>query len=400
MTQAPAETATLPMAIVWRFTATALVAAIAFALIIPLAVITLADRGYSTVAIGVFAMLPYGLLVLAMPLTAQMRRWLGRGATLRLSLGLGLVQMAGFVVTDSYVFWCLFAAIGGLKAAILWGLNDTLIAENAPPDRVGHVAGLYQTLLAGALMLGPALPVTFGLDFRTGSVVALALMVAAYAPVVTLSPRVFDHGANTDAGTSVLPMIFAAPGLIGAALLGGLFESGVSAMAALHALDLGYAGTTAALVVTVIAGGSLLVQYPLGRLADRVPLRPLLLGSGLVLFLTSALLPLTATLPSLIWGIVAIWGAIGGGLYTLIMVHIAGTYRGTGVAAATIAAMMAYTFGGLIGPGLGGVAMDMSADYGLTALLLALSLVLTVVIAWGPDMRSGRHTAKPHSNGE
>ena len=379
------------MGLVWRYAAASLIGGIGFSLIMPLAVVSLAERGYGAASVGFFALLPFLVLTLSIPFSARLRNRVGRGRTFLFGQVLGIGPVIGFAVTDSYALWCLFGVVGGLYAAALWGLTDTLIAENAPPDRVGRVTGSYQTLVAGALTLGPALPMMFSLDFDTGSRLAVALMAASFVPVATLGLRAIDAADHTDGTTSVLRMLLAAPTLVGAAFLGGLFESGVNAMGALHALQLGFGSASAALVVAVIAAGSLLAQYPLGRLTDRIALKPLLLTACAILLASSALLPLASTYPSLLWAVAAIWGAFGGGLYTLILVHIAKTYRGTGVAAASIVALMAYTVGGMVGPGLGGVVTQVAPGHGLAAMLVLLSGIMVGVIACGRDLKIPEH---------
>ncbi len=388
MTAARSASNTLPMTTVWRYAVSALITSIAFSLMIPLGVVTLAGRGHSAAEVGIFAMLPYLALLLSMPFAVRVRVVNGRGCTFLLGLAVGVAQMIGFAATESFLLWCVFGALGGVYAALLWGLADTLIAENAPSDRVGAITGLYQTLLGGALMLGPALPSLLALDFQTGSLVAVTLMVLAFAPVATLGMHAIDQAGNTDeGGASIWPFFRAAPVLVGAAFLGGLFESGVNAMGALHALQIGFAAAAAALVVTVIAAGSLVVQYPLGKLADSLALKPLLMVSGVMLFASSAMIPFTAAQPALIWIVAAIWGAVGGGLYTLILVHVAHAYRRIAVAAATMAAVTAYTLGNIVGPGLGGLAVELSPEFGLTALLMTLSAAMIAVIAFGRDMK-------------
>ena len=389
MAAAPVTSNALPMAIVWRYGASGLITYIAFSLMIPLGVVTLSQKGYGAAEVGTLAMVPYLTIVLVMPFAVRLRNFIGRGRTFLLGITVGVVQMVGFALTDSFMLWFAFAALGGVYAALLWGLTDTLIAENAPPNRVGAVTGLYQTFLGGALMLGPALPSLLVLDFKTGSLVAVGLMLIAFLPVMTLRVNAIDQAGNTDkGGASIWPFFRVAPVLVGAAFMGGLFESGVNAMGALHALELGFAAATAGLVVTVIAAGSLMVQYPLGTLADRLSLKPLLLGSAALLFVSSAMIPLSIVRPQLIWVIAAIWGAVGGGLYTLILVHVAHAYRGITVAAATMAAVVAYTLGSVVGPGAGGLAVEVSPELGLTALLLTLSAIMISVIAFGRDMRT------------
>jgi MFS family permease len=75
----------------------------------------------------------------------------------------------------------------------------------------------------------------------------------------------------------------------------------------------------------------------------------------------------------LIWPLAAIWGAIGGGLYTLVMIQVGVTLRAA-AATATAAVVTTYTLGGAIGPPATGAASDLAGTVGVGVVLAALSL--------------------------
>jgi predicted MFS family arabinose efflux permease len=74
------------------------------------------------------------------------------------------------------------------------------------------------------------------------------------------------------------------------------------------------------------------------------------------------------------------WGAAGGGMFTILMIDVGRRFRdlSAGLLAATGGA---YWAGTLVGSGAGGIATDLSPDFGLTAVLAGLSAVMLVTFA-------------------
>ena len=137
------------------------------------------------------------------------------------------------------------------------------------------------------------------------------------------------------------------------------------------------------MVASVIAAGSLIAQFPLGWLADRFSVTLLMRISGVFLVLSALTLPLAAWAPWLLWVLAALWGAFGGGLQTLVYMLVALTKQGSEIGLGMITMALGFTFGSLIGPGLGGLAKQLSPDFGLTVMLGALAGGVLLTLARG-----------------
>ena len=373
---------TVPMPVIWRFAATGLIAAFAVLLVFPYAVIELSRSGASPIAVGAFALFQPATMVLLILRLPKLQERIGRVASVRVGLTSALIAMVGFLVTDSYALWCLFSALIGVQMAIHWTSVDTAISENVPKPQAGRTIGLYQTLLAGAVAGGPAVVAISGVSFDVAVKVALALLLVAMLPTFGAAVKQIDEAAPRAKrkGGLVAFLRWNIP-LAAVAILAGLFEVGTTAMGSVHALHLGFAAATALIVASVIAIGSLAAQVPIGWLADRFSPPTMMRLSGVILLLSAAALPFAAARPDLLWPLAALWGAFGGALQTLVYMYVAVTKKGIEVQLGMITMALGFTFGSLIGPGLGGMAKELSADHGLT-ILLATTSAAVLGLVW------------------
>lgn len=365
------------MAAVRRIAASNVLTVLGFAMAGPLLVVELAARGWNATAVGAFAAGPFVAIFLGAPLGPRIRARLGALGAHRLGLALATAGAAVTAASPGPVGWTAGYLVSGLGAAVLWGLSDALIAENAPVERVGRVTATFQIFIGVCFATGPFLPAVLGIAFGPALWLAVGLVVAAWAPVATLSAdRFTGRGTGRAAGSSGRGLLRSVgPLLAASALVGGVFETGSNALGAVQALALGLPPATAVMVPGVIGVGSLLGQIPAGWIADRLSARTAVLGGLAILAASAAVLFAAPAQPHLLWPVAFVWGAAGGALYTLAIVHIGVTLRGSGsVGAATAAAISLYTGGALAGPLLSGPAMDLDPDHGLAAVLGAVAL--------------------------
>ncbi|MGL4611133.1 MAG: MFS transporter [Trueperaceae bacterium] len=379
---------TLPMYVVWRCTAAMLVSLLAFTVISPLAIVYLNEQGASPLTIGVFAMLPFAVLTIATPFTPRLLARVNQFVGFCTGLSLATSATILFALSNNYGVWLAAGVISGISFALLWNLTETQIVENSPEGKIGKNTGIFQTFVAVTEMSGPFIPFILRIGFFEAKVLAVLLSVMAILPILRL--RLFRQSSQSPSrvfpkpsyrfGTST-PLIFIA-------VIGGLFEVGIGAMTSVYALHLGFTPQLASLMIGVIAAGSLVAQYPFGHLADVFKPRNMLILCGCVLLLSSALLLIAGNERNLLWVIAFMWGAFGGGFYTLAVVEVGRIHR-DGTAPGAIAAMLTgYTFGGMVGPLLAGIAVQISVDYGLATLLITISVLVLLTLIFSRSFSS------------
>lgn len=383
MTAAPGARA------LWRIGAGTTLIVLAFSVVNPVLAVALQQRGFSAAAIGLFAMLPFLTVALMIPLMPRVFARFGVIRAYRAGLVLGIVSLAGYALTDSYLAWCLWSVIGALGAAAEWNGTEALIAFNAPPDQRGRFTGLYQTALGAALATGPLLPgavqwlLPAGQTLRTVWLLWGAALLYGLALVVTAGPAVGRlRAAHADAPKdSLRAALRARPALLWIAFAGGVFEAGLGGITAAYGSQLGMSLGVATSIAGALGVGSFALQYPAGWLADHAPLRRVFQLGGALLLLSVLLFGLAPQLPALFWAAAFLWGAVGGALYTLTMVHVAHATGGGSAIAATAAMITGYTAGGALGPAVSGLMLQGAGVTG-QALWLGLLAASVVFVAW------------------
>ncbi len=365
---------------VWVLAAATTLVVTSFAMFSPLLAVQLQQRGYSTTAIGAFAMIPFACVGLLIPLMPRAFRRFGLGRCYVAGLVLESACTLGYALTDSFAVWCASAVLGGIGAAAVWNGTEALLAQRAPPAQRGRVMGLYQTALGGALALGPFLPVALKWPAATTLWLAAAVQFAALA--LALATGVARRQPEPDSRATGIKHLGTwsamrqVPALAGIAFVGGVFEAGLGSISAAHGASTGLSMAQAASIVGALGLGSFLLQFPAGLAADRFSPRWVFGVAGALLLVSVAAFAATTGQQHLwlLWASAWVWGGVGGALYTLTMIAVAHHFKGDAVAAGTAAMITGYTAGGALGPVVSGAALQFAGVLGLAAWLGVLAL--------------------------
>jgi MFS family permease len=155
-------------------------------------------------------------------------------------------------------------------------------------------------------------------------------------------------------------------------------------------VKLGLPEATAVLMLTMYYAGNLVLQIPLGMLADRFDRRRALIACFVVAFACPVLLPLTMSLEPLKWVILVVWGGATMAIYTLSLAVMGESFPRAELAGANAAFVIMYELGSVGGPLVGGGAMDLGGPHGL---MLVLALIAAGYLAVIARLRVSRGTA-------
>lgn len=368
---------------------------ISISLGLPLLSVVLAERGVSTTWIGLNTATA-GLA--AMAITPFVTPLAVRFGTVRLMIAvllIGSVSFISFYVVEPFWAWFPLRVLfhGSLAAAFV--LSEFWINALAPESRRGTILGIYATILSVGFMLGPVVLSITGFEGIAPFAVGACLFLLAMIPVIiaTSSEPRLERSATAPFRT----FLYAAPMATFAAFVFGAVEQGGMAILPLYGIALGFAETSAALLVSAIALGNLLFQVPFGLLADRVDRRWILLGIALTGALGAALLPAASSSLTMTMIVLVIWGGTVGGLYTVGLVHLGSRFRGADLAAANAAFVMMYAAGSTVGPATIGLGLDLWTPHGFAVaaglffVFYALISVLRIRKAWRATRSADQH---------
>jgi MFS family permease len=335
---------------------------VALGLTLPLLPLEIERAGYSTFFNGLNGTIGGLALLLTAPLVPAFAARFGAVRLLLVSFAVSAICLAAIPHTP---IWAWFPIRFLLNAALqcLFVISEVWINTLASERNRGRLIGLYGALATGGFAAGPALAAQFpegsATPFWLGSVAILigllpVLAARALAPVIAHS---------SFRGIAAVLAIAAVPIL--AALAHALAETAATSFLPVFAVREGWVQADALLLITAFGLGNVLLQLPIGWLADKMD-RIRLLGVCAALgCLGGLLLPVAANDPILLTILAFFWGGAIIGIYTIGLTLVGQVFQGAALAPASAAFAFAYALGSIIGPGTAGFTMDLAGNNGL-----------------------------------
>jgi len=111
---------------------------------------------------------------------------------------------------------------------------------------------------------------------------------------------------------------------------------------------------------------------PIGWLSDKLPRRSVLRFCGAAGLIGALVVPLLAGSTPALYAALLAWGGAAAGIYPVALGIAGERFRGTELIGVNAAIIIAYGLGSLLGPAVGGTAMDLWNPHGLLAALALL----------------------------
>lgn len=341
----------------------------------PLIALQLADHHYGEMIIGLnAAMQALGVLAVAPFLPALFRRF--DTLTLMLVSLVGIAVVLGLFPFTPLPVWFLLRFILGVFIEIIMVLTETWLNDSTVEDARGKTMALYTACLSLGFAAGPLLLVLLGSDsaqpYMAGALIAI---IAALCLAKTGMARK-ETGAVAATGFK-RSLQLALLAIVATALNAAVEVAGMNFMS-LYALAHGWNEDQATLLISVLLLGAIVLQLPLGWLADKVDRRKLITQLAVISTLGAMVWPLVLPVPMLAYGVLFLWGGVFVGIYTVAITWVGSLFRGAELAGIYAAMSVAWGAGALLGPILGGMAMEV-ATHGLPWMVAILCLMFTLL---------------------
>jgi len=361
-------------------TVTLAVASFAHGLTVPLLSLVLDHQGVDETLIGLNAGAYFIAVFAAAPLASRVLR--ARGPA---SLMLASILATAGLLTLLRAFpdvwlWFPLRFVLGMAASFLWIAGEAWMNHAAAESHRGRIIAVFGVVVSAGFALGPLILSMTGAGGWAPFLVTIALLLVAAAVLAGAlgsSPRLEGPTSGTLARYVLLAPVAAFGYLVFAA-----GDAMLLTFLPIYAVGLGVGEAHAIRLLTVMALGSMALQYPVGWLADRVSNRALAAVMGAVLLAGSALLPWTIPHPAI--GAVFMFGYGGalGALYTLSLILVGRQFKGADLGGASAMLAVMFCIGSFLWPSLGGAAMDrFGADAMPLSLVIAYALFLAVMAA-------------------
>ncbi len=353
--------------------------AVTLGLSFPLLSLILESHGHDRTVNGIVAAAPAIAMLVLMPTMLKLMGRLGMHRFLLLCIVADLVFFILLPVFDNPIAWFILRLLGGAAMAGLFLAGETWI-NMAVHDRIrGRVIGLYTTVVAGGMALGPLIIPLLGPPGWPAFITGGLFICLAALPVVMLGDS-DEIVLQEDVRFNLWSFFLHAPTLSLAVLLTSFKDVSMFALLPVFGVRSGLDVNEAAAMLTVMGTGALCLQIPIGYMADHCNRYGVLILCGILGGIGTLLLPLVIGSPLLLWTLLFFWGGFFAGLYTMAMTILGDRYRGAELVTANAAFTFIWGLGSLCGPLVSGVAMDLNDPNGLIW-TIAAACVLFVIIA-------------------
>lgn len=365
------------------------VVGIAIGLGMPLLSVILESRGHSASMIGLNTAVAGLASIAGAPLATPLASRLGVAHAMLLMIAAGALAFVGFHFAPAFWMWFPLRVVLHIALTVLFILSEFWISTSAPPSRRGLVLGIYATVLSLGFAAGPWLFAHLGSTGFLPFGVAVGLVTIAAIPVFAArkeSPPIRPEGEET---SGFLRYIWLVPTATAAVLVFGAVETGGFALFPVYGGRIGYSESDAALLLTMIGLGNVLLQIPIGMISDRVSdRRYILLVCATVGLVGTIVMPMFAQNWHLMAGLLFVWGGVVAALYTVGLAHLGSQLSGHELASANAAFVLCYGVGMVLGPQAIGIGMDIFGPSGFGWSLALFFAAYILVAVWRLMFRS------------
>ena len=333
----------------------------------PLLSLLLEADGVSTNMIGInSAMMPIGILLFSPILPVLSKRFSSRVVAIAAAIITALLLLA-YKAFDSLEAWFIIRLMQGMSVSTLFVLSEAWIVQYAGQAHRGKVVALYAAVLSASFGAGPALVSWIGIEGWLPFVIGATVVILSVIPLAMVQEGTEDEIEET-AVSGIFTFAAKAPILLAAVGIFAVFDAATLAFLPLYGLKIGLNLSTAALALSALIVGNVLLQLPIGWLADRFSKQTVLKMCALISVIFAILLPYTGT-SIWLWPVLVILGAAGYGVYTVSLADLGDRFQGNELVAGSAAFAVMWGVGALIGSISGGWAMSLFGPYGLPMLV-------------------------------
>lgn len=345
---------------------------------LPLTALVLAARGTPDSLIGVNSAAQFLGIMLCAPLAPRVIARAGLVGAMAVGLAGSAACFALLAAFDSFAAWTVIRFAFGGAEGLLFIAGETWINAAVDDRARARLVAVYTTALAAGFALGPLIITATGIAGPLPFLVGAAVTLAGLAPALAGAGTAPEIAGAPSRGP--LRLLAAIPAAAAAAALFGVLDGGLVALLAVYGLDLGLDAPAAARLVTTLVAGAIVLQLPIGWLADRVDRHGALAAAAGVAAALMLALAAAGGSPALLHALLFALGGLIGAFWMFAMTLLGERFRGADLAAGNVGLTLAYGAGSVAGPAIGGAAMDLWPPHGLMIALAAMAAAVAALV--------------------
>lgn len=344
-----------------------------YGLTLPLLSIVLDAQGVSKTVIGLSIVAQASAGVLLAPLMPRLITRSGAARVMQQSTLLAAAMLIALGLFQDVNAWFVLRFLLGAAGSMLWSASEAVINELVDDDWRGRIIGMYGSAGAAGFALGPIVLILTGTQGLLPFAVTAAFIAAASLPLFWLPNDSASHASEDH--PSLRRIFRLVPHIM---LLNLTYAAAVEAFIAffpLFGIHIGLGEVRSLSLLTTFALGGVVLQLPLGWLADHMHRIKLLLICLITTMTGFLILPHVVSLGI---GGAAFTFALGGAegmIYALGVILLGQMFRGAELAAASVLYTGMWGAGTMLGPAIVGAGMDLLGNDSMPYLIAAIYAV-------------------------
>jgi MFS family permease len=360
---------------------------IAFGLTLQLIPLLMEKEGWSAWMIGLnAAMGPIGILLMGPVLPGILARF-GTKRAAYVLIAVLVLSLAAISVTPVWM-WFFLRFIFGVATSALFTVSETWVLTFASNAHRGRVMGLYTTLLSVTFAAGPLLLPWTGINGFLPWAIGICCILISALPLAFV--RINDADFRNEDGGGFFGFVRKAPMLLFAVAVATLFDNVLISFFTIYGMRSGLALDTASLLLGIGIIGNVIMCYPVGWLADRWSRTGVMVVTAAVTVVLSLSLLVVIT-HWIAWPVMILLTGSAFGVYVVALATMGDKFSGADLIAGAAAIAAMWGVGGLFGPPLAGLAIDL---FGIGAMPVTLA-GFYVLLLIGLAVSGGRLVKEP-----
>ena len=355
------------------------VASFGHGLTMPLLSLVLDHQGVDETLIGLNTGAYFIAVFAVAPLASRILQARGPAPLMLASILATVVLLALLRAFPNVWLWFPLRFALGMAASFLWIAGEAWVNHAAAETHRGRIIAIFGIVVSAGFAMGPLILSMTGTEGWAPFLVTIALLLVAAAVLagaVGSSPRL---GGKTG---PLARYVLLAPVAMFGYFVFAAGDAMLLTFLPIYAVGLGAEEVDAIRLLTVLAIGSMALQYPIGWLADRVSNYAIAAAMGAILLAGSAAIPWALPLPAVSIVFMFFYGGALGALYTISLVLLGRRFKGADLSAASAMLAVMFCIGSFIWPSAGGAALDrFGGDAMPVSLVVAYAFFLVIVVA-------------------
>lgn len=352
---------------------------ISFGGLVPWMALDMEGRGVDEVMIGLVAAAhPLGVLLMA-PFTQQIVRRFGSGNAMVWCTVIAVVTLIPLMMLDSVAIWLVLRFVSGLAGSVPWVVTETWINAASTDSNRGRAVAIYAAVMAAGFAAGPltlqwadALQVSPFPIFIALQVLSLVIIFA----LRRMAPRLDEKSTS-----SLFSIFVALPALLSSAFISGALDAAFFNFLPIWGVRVGLDTGFALTLLSIFIAGNVLLQFPIGWVADKLGPLPVLIGCGVAGTLIPALFLIgLPQWPILLAVVTFFWGGCVWGTYSVALVSMGKRFSGGYLVMINAGFVMVYTLANIVAPPLAGIAIEFWNPHGLMLVALVIAAAFTLLL--------------------